>query len=442
MTKLKYNAPFLMVLMLISIYHIIINVNFGDDVEYFLNFSNTMDFFDFIKWRYSEWSSRVIIDAAVYYLIRVIPLWKIINTLMISTIPFFISKILNADAKAKYFICFVSLLLPISIISSAGWIATSANYLWPVWCALTLGYFIHKYYNNNIQWFYYILSIPLLLFACNMELCSALVLCIIILAIIISFYNKKYNVYYLYMLLGLSIISILFVFLCPGNQIRNHVESASRGLEYDSYSFFDKTIIGVVNTEYNIISIFKILFVLFCVVLLLGVFTATKLKSKRIISVVLLFTCLLSITLYKFGVFEKSIAKLYIFLKIPELALCDVLLTILYCISFVLIIVLSLIIFENNAIKLLSFIMLFMIGNATAVVMGFSPTIYTSGYRVFIYSLIVLFYLISMIFIEIENKSIVLFSKYYKLDNILMITVIVLAVYKYVNSLKILMTMG
>lgn len=442
MNKLKNYAPFLMVLILISIYHIIIDINFGDDVDYFLNISNNMPFFDYIKWRYSEWSSRVLIDAAVYYLIKVIPLWKIINTLMISTMPFFISKILNADNKAKYFICFVSLLFPINLLSSTGWIATSVNYLWPAWCAITLGYFIHKYYNNRLKWFHYILSIPLLLFACNMELCTALVTCIIVLAIIISIYNKKYNVYYLYTLLALNILSYIFIFMCPGNQIRNTIEASNSVVEYGSFSFFNKTIIGVVNAEYNIISYYKTLVALFIIALILGVFTTTIHKSKRIVSILLLFIYLLTITLYKFGIFDNSMAKLSCFLKIPELASYDVLLIILYCISFVLVIVMSLIIYKNKFTNLISFIMLFITGNATAVVMGFSPTIYASEKRIFIYLIIVLIYLISMIFIEIENKSILLFSKYYKLDNILIVTVIVLAAYKYVNGLNFIISIG
>ena len=137
--KLKGAAPYIVFLAVIVIYHSFIKIEFGDEITYFGAVldkeGNKMDLiWDFTVMRYYSWSSRNIIELFLVLLSYYSPvIWKIADMGILMLLAVSCVKITEAKDNIilKWIVIFMILLYPFIEMSTAGWIATSTNYLWP-----------------------------------------------------------------------------------------------------------------------------------------------------------------------------------------------------------------------------------------------------------------------------------------------------------------------
>lgn len=384
--KIREGRPFLCILVLVAVWHIMMNPGTGDD-EYYSNALHTMALFDLLKTRYMTWSSRVIIELVLFGIINHVIVWKILDTLIFTSISYMMSRILDCDEKGKWFCCFLLIMYPFNDMESAGWITTTVNYMWPLWCTFFLGILLKKVVKGeNIRWYETVLACAAIIFASNQEQCAAMILTLFVIIIAYKLRKGEWKQPFLYLGLILNLLSFAFIIMCPGNAERSFQEASNRMPEFFEFSAVDKIYLGLLNTERVFIAIPNRLMIVVAVVF---VFLIVKKTGKffdimvaMIPNGIILGYSVLSDTYYYYRkiFFVPEQVTRYdaksLVTYVPIMFLGFMIAGILYTLYRLL---------GEKMEQYLFIVVILTAGFATAVVMGFSPTIYASAGRVFIY---------------------------------------------------------
>ena len=230
---------------------------------------------DYVIFRYNNWTSRVIIEIFLVIFTAKFPLlWRIFDSLMYVIIAYSIKRIfLNSkEDKITWIAVILVSMIPILLVREAGWIATSVNYIWPIACGLVSLIPIRKCLDNQkINVIEYLIYLPFTLYAVNSELVCA---CILVTYIIFSIYliiKKKMRPIIILILL-LSIISIIFILICPGNSVRTAQEKATYFSDYNNLSLIEKILIGIISTMNYYLFNFNIIYFIFTFIMMIIIF--------------------------------------------------------------------------------------------------------------------------------------------------------------------------
>ena len=154
--EILYYLPFALLLLAELIIHwkIDLNVVGGDDTV-FLAYSQE-EGFSLIPWlaeRYMTWSSRTAIEAVLMLMVNLpAVVWRIADFFVVVIGAAALTRLLERREYREYYSFFVSLVmlaLPYTLMSTAGWIATSVNYMWPLAAGLIGLYPIRKYIDGR-----------------------------------------------------------------------------------------------------------------------------------------------------------------------------------------------------------------------------------------------------------------------------------------------------
>ena len=214
--------PFVVLTLGMLIFHSTIKLGWGDDHDYtmVLNKGN-LNVIPFIIHRYYNWSSRLIIESFLIILVHFQWLWRILDTAVMVIISVSISKLIPSSdiRKSNWIIAGLVFIYPISHMNSAGWIATTMNYSWPLAFGLFSMIPIKKIlFDEKIKSFEYILYILAILFALNQEQMCAIVLSVYLVFTVYLVLKRRPNLFMIIQSL-LSIASIIFILTCPGNYV-------------------------------------------------------------------------------------------------------------------------------------------------------------------------------------------------------------------------------
>ena len=411
--------PFLIMFFVVFTIHLFVNVGLGDDAS-FIKVLDKYNIFDWSIFRYNNWSSRNVIEALMVILLKLPTIiWRLLDSLFLTSIAFSISKLFNDSKnnhrKFDWIIIMLVLIYPFYKMNEAGWYATTINYLWP-FAFLLLSFYPIKYYFNNKKTnvFSKIFFVFPLLVSANQEQMACIIFCFYFIFNIYLFSKKKYSKY-LIILNILSLLSLLYIVTCPGNEIRTIAETATWFPQFSSYSIFDKLSLGVVSTIGVIITETSIIYIIFSILLAIFVFRITKDIFKRFVSLipiilVSMFTLFFDLTI-KFFPFLQNIMEQ---LKIKGISLNIMSSTsivsyfpLLISFAFIISVLLSLYLISKNK-KNYLIVLIFLAGLASRLILGFSPTVFASGQRTFFafdFSVIILdFYLFSLLFDHKETN--------------------------------------
>lgn len=389
-------------LLIVFILQLIINLSIVGftryDGEYFISKSQEMSLIDFSIFRYQTWTSRNLIEIVTCIILRFPKeLWAFVNTLFELLIYYSILKIFvnENDKKSSLFsIAFITI-YPMYKISSCGWGVGVTNYTWVMAMLFFSIISIKKiFYREPIKKYMYPLYLLALIYACNQEQACAIAFAIygLFSLILIARDRKKVSKFILIEFL-VVIFSLVFILTCPGNYIRKTEEISSYYVEYPTLSIFDKISLGLTSTVNNLIIEKNVVFFAFSVILAIYI----MLKYDNILYKVIASVPLISsVTL---GIGRNVTVSLFPFineyLKIIEFSGESLMLTDCYLdfINFVPIIF-SFVVFGSIALSLLlttrliknnivTFI--YLLGLASRMMMGFSPTIFASSDRTFLF---------------------------------------------------------
>ena len=122
-------ASFLLFTAIIIVKHMGLNIFSDDEIRYNRVIGN---FFDIVKY-YWTFNGRMTTDVLSELLVHHFSLWIIIDCLMYIAVLFLIAKLL--ELHDWYLICMEEILIlmfPFSYWTSAGFVSTTANYLYPL----------------------------------------------------------------------------------------------------------------------------------------------------------------------------------------------------------------------------------------------------------------------------------------------------------------------
>ena len=380
--------------------------------------------------RYFTWTSRVIIESIMLFVLKNFNgiLWNIINALIIILLYYSLNKIFNKKKELyiSYIIIILIMLYSYNDMNTAGWSATTINYLWP----LSLGIFsfipiVHKCSNKIL-----FLTIPALLFTCNQEQCAALVFGFSLLFLMYSYRNNKRINRLALIYLLISIIGIVFALTSPGNANRAILESQTWFTDFNELGILNKLLISFSNTYEVLLGRINYIIILLYIALTYYFYKNKNIKLM-ILSIILtigtiiipkLNIYILNTLYYSYHVQNENVIPI---LKLNSMSyIISLIISLIYLISTI--ILLSKI--KKKELNILCPI-IYVASIASRMIVGFSPTIFTSSFRTSIFMNFLIIMIIILIIKNIkllkkEKKLIVIFLLFLLLSKIIWYTVI------------------
>ena len=432
---------FIMFFCIMIIIHLCIREYSGDTPAYFSKLLNKYTFKGAMSMRYRTWTSRIIIETPLLLISHNLHLfiWAVVDFLMVVLLLFSLMKLTHY--KHNKIVIVLILLYPFIDMRSAGWVATTVNYLWPLALGCASFVLLDKLYHNEKLNLMSILFFMICeLFSTNFETFSVFYFIVLTFVNVLMFLEHKHTIKSHVLISIQYVISIGNIFLalsCPGNWHRNAIETTRWMRDYPTLTMADKLMLGIEDTMSKLIQS-NILFLIFTLVLFLIVLKKKTTVIKTVVASVPFFSVLF-ITLL--SPFSEAYFKFYKLLFAGPVNVTSMNYNSLFpyaaFIFFVVIVVIIVLLLLNYGkdIKSSMFIVcIFLAGFATRVVMGFSPTLYASSIRTFIFLDFAIIYCIVRLVDDNElyvydkkyekyiNIFTVLFIIFYSLNTILCIT--------------------
>ncbi|MGN2368649.1 hypothetical protein ACTFJW_01120 [Clostridium cagae] len=389
----KDRLPFIVLIGIFILIHIKMNINFGDDLVYRTQFSTPWE--GMVSF-YKTWASPSLLSLIQFYLVRLPDIvFKICNILMILLSAYSISKI-TKDKEAKYtnwIIVFFIILYPFMQMATAGWIVTSVSYIFPT--AFGLYSFVYLRYildGKKISKLNYCLFFISLILGLGQLQMACIIFGIYFVLNIFFAINKRVYKFAIFQ----NIIAFLFCIYhatAPGNMNRSIHETATWFSDFGMISTVNKIKLGFTSTLGNLTLSSNIFFLCFVFLLVVGVYYKYNDVLYRLISLIPLLALMI------FGMFKSIFKDIFPdlvnlmnngsndFLQINAYNFYSKInyLTIILGVIIVGCILISMYLIFENTLKMLIVEIIFLAGFNSRMIMSFSPTIYASSTRTFIF---------------------------------------------------------
>lgn len=340
----------------------------GDDLAYFKTVNVTWSWI--INTRYLAWSSRVFIDVLIPFFVEHSLFLKITCIAFLLVSPFILLKLLKGNSLIHLLFCFAVIsLLPYYEMKTAGFAATVLNYYFPIVLTLILCAAIYSNCKLNLLLFFVILIIGV--FACNHEQCVVVVFTFSVLSLIKS--RPNLNPIALETLV-ISILSLVFILMSPGNSVRMSLEMQNWMPEFAEFSFFEKMYMGITTTFFNLCYHNNLPFV-FCLVVL--VLCLTKKFRWAITSLIVL------------SLFQEILRKSFKSTELLENATWLISFpsfTLIIFFAYVIVLLVIALKLDLSIQNRVVIIVMILLAFALRGVIGLSPTVFASGVRTSIFS--------------------------------------------------------
>jgi len=382
--------PFLLLGFMVLIMHTLMTGGWGDDLD-FINVDNNLT--DYLTNRYFTWSSRVIIELCVVLFSKLdFWIWKIFNTIIYTSIGVMLSKLLvkSNNKEMNYFIAGMMIIYPFYHLATAGWVTTCTFYLYPLFCLIYCLLTIKKVFENKkISWHEYLFYAAALLYASSMQQVTVIMMMFFIFLTVYIMVNKLSYHHIVGISLIASIAQIINAAVCPGNKIRT-LESIYMLPAFPEYTLFDKLNIGFYTTMINLLTSFDAVFFIFISLLFLTIIFKYRDYKPRFAAIMpfLIWLIFMPIRALLKSPFGDSISK-YKISDIIKIGYIESIPSETLWVSFALLIIFLLILYSVirafNKPETVAVLFILATGFVSRVLMGFSPTVYVSSYRTFIY---------------------------------------------------------
>ena len=411
------NAILLALFILELVLMFFITPNKYDD-KVFLESVTGTSVWSYVGPRYYTWSSRLIIEFILCSVLKISKyLWILIEALMVTLAGYSISKLFvkNNESKKENTIMLTSMILiyPIVLMNGAGWAATTINYMWPLATGLFALIPIRKIWDEEkIKFWQYPLYIIAMIFATNQEqVCAILLGTYLLFTVFLIIKNKKIHPFMIVQTL-IVIASLIFILTCPGNAARTETEIKNQFKDFEMLTILDKIGLGLTSTMGLIIKNGNIVFALMSMLIAVNIFLNYKEKLYRIVALVPVFSIL------TLSYFIRTVDEVFPYFSTLRGILVkeDIILTAGNCnnlfnvvpvmfayINFICIIMSLLLVFKN--LKNNMALLVFLIGFASRLIMGFSPTVFLSGERTMIFFEFAMIIVSILIWQEIIKKT-------------------------------------
>jgi hypothetical protein len=414
----KEGFPFVVLSVMLFVFHVSIDINFGDDLMFRAAWGAGA-----VRWlaeMYDTWSSRVIIHlAAIACCVLPQAVWKAANICVMVLAAVCVSKIFVRGADGENAVgsgavgegvkyrrtcntVIVSLFLMYNLyeMSSTGWVASTVNYMWPMAFGLYVLLSVKKAFcREALKKYQYPLTAAALAFAANQEQVCAILLAVYLyyfagVARAVFFRGEKARVSRFIVLQSfLCAASFACILSCPGNSRRYEYSVDKIFPGYDALTFFEKASMGVSATLNYFVMTPNVLFLVVSLLLSIGIFVKYKNVRARVVSVTPLFV---NAVAFAYVFMDYFMAGGRFALKNPR----DIFQTygiagtgdasrfyvphILYA-AMICAFAACLYMFFNDRKKLFLPACVLLLGISSRAMLGFSPTVFASSYRTYLF---------------------------------------------------------
>ena len=340
-----------------------------------------------------DYNGRIVTDvfANIWYRFPSMMWWKVFDTGVYVVTATLISRIYTKNTwKHSLIVCALILLFPFNYMESAGYIATSANYLYPIVGVLfILRLFKYILEEQKAPKYMYLVVALSIIYTTNQDQTAIALLAGLVCYLIycrITKADKRLTRNVTGVLIG-SIVMYIFYFLLPGHLGRMTGESTEEMdiwfPEYIEWTFWDKVFHGYTSTVANALFNDVLLVTLFAAILLI-----LSLRKKEPYKVAIGVFPFAGIAISHFMNKGQFIYYFPRSINMPELMPIEI-----FALPFILSVLILVCIFAAiwlNVDKLenkLMLTLLLVLAAGTREMMGFTATIYASSFRTFTFFL-------------------------------------------------------
>ena len=378
----------------------------------------------FLSYRYATWSSRSLIEFNVGVLVSVpTEIWRILDSVIFAAIAVLLSKLLANNNESPFFYnCLACLFVGLFIITfskileSAGWLATTTNYIWPI-CFILIHFYLLKEFifkNKDISKFkraiIYLILIITLLEAISSEQLLVMVGGAYLFTIVYCLYKKIEIPKLIYLFIIIILFNFIYDFCCPGNINRVKVVTKLGFPDYANFNIINKLDVGINYFLSWILKAKDLFSVIFLA--LLGVYIYL-ISNKKKITIITLIPCLA--VLFFASLRFANFTTVYSYFDLTNLKhglLSLGFIRMLSCGVMYLIITLIplysiyLIYKDNKKLGYFIFVLL-ILGFGSVIISGFTPSLTSDGriYLNYLFVMIILDYLLVDKILEFKNKN-------------------------------------
>ncbi len=415
----KYYPCILFIIYIIFI-HSRMLTTYGDDI-WFANFKGK-PLLDIMINRYMNWTSRFILDTCLFIFNGLNKyIWFIIDIFMWILCYIEINKMINKENKTKLslILALIIILYPTIDMGSSGWVTTTIVYIWPLALGLYAFNKLSKIYNNNkLKIYEIILFVISLIVASNQEQVCLLLAGFTFVFLVDTYYKKKEVNKGLLGVMILLILMLLNHLLCPGNAVRLDISVKTSFPDYNKLNLIEKMGLSLNNTYEMILGIRNYIYLAF--VIILTIFNYGK--NKNYINVVIgLILIVSAIVLPQLNIFNlssnyggylcptgKNCLKVLPLIGFNTKTYLISLLVSIISIAGVIYLLFNTYIKDKN--MRLFMPITFLAALLSRFIVGFSPTLFISGYRTGIFMYFIFIILIIKMIKDMKLKD----KDYYK----------------------------
>ena len=305
----------------------------------------------------------------------------------------------------SWLVCALVLCLPGHLHHSAGWIATTLNYAWVASLGLFVMIPVKKIMvNEKIVWYEYIFYFGAMIYATNQEQMCLILLIVYFSFAVYRFYLVKRLNWFLLTGFLINLSSLIFIITCPGNANRSISETRTWFPDYVNISLFRKLEMGYSSTLFEFIMKPNLIFLIFTVLLFICVLLKQKKTLYRFIAIIPLSCSMIFGYLHKYipvsGI-RNSLTQYGTGLTFNPITWVPDIIISFVCIC----IIISLFtIFESRKMFILTTFII-SLGFISRIIICFSPTIWDSGSRTFIFMYVSIIMCSFILFQEIINNK-------------------------------------
>lgn len=279
-------VPFALLALVLFAMHVNMSLGLNDDAMYATYLSKFETLGGFWKWSYVSWSSRLLIEGIILYIIHLPWLWRVLDTAMLVLAAFSIWRLADPQKKlgaaSAWTVCGLVMLYPLYQLNSAGWVVTTLVYVWPLAAGLfSLLPLCKAARGEKPRWWEWALGLLCTAFAANMEQ-MAVALLVADAAVLIWCLVKKSKTF-AFPATATTVVAGMIVFArtCPGVAERTINETNGWFPEFGAVPLWRKLEMGFSSTVRDFALTFNLSFLLFAILLLTAVCIRTKKPAIR-----------------------------------------------------------------------------------------------------------------------------------------------------------------
>ncbi len=379
--------PYILLMSIFAVYHTCMGLTV-DDV-YFSGITLS-ELLPWLASRYVTNSSRTVLEFVLIVMLNLPRLvWHIADLGMLLLLAVFSVKLLS-DGRGKEDVQTVRWLVILSILifqteemSTAGWVATSMNYMWVTAAGVFFLWFLWNHmHGRQLSPVMYLPALLALVFSANLEQSASLILGFGLCFLVYSTYNiyqreKKLHCSWILIALAVAAVNMLFALLCPGTDARYEDAVNFWFPEYAGFGLFHRIRLGVEVTMNDLFYVFHPNSVVFLLVMTWLGWKNSRCWQGKLLAV---FPLAMSLWFLLGNAFEFGPEWLRFSFPVvwrrPEHLLCLA----VYGVA-VLGVLYNIAVAFGKQPKTLLMLIIFAAGCCSRVVMGLSPTVYASDRR-------------------------------------------------------------